>query len=117
MMLNIQLDRLDLPDETISQADIVTIGGESQGGMLTLTATETEIPISIAIPGLMYVRNYSDTIGQYVEIGYLTGTTSHCIYDGEIGLIPLDPTKESLFVRASSGTLKFEYEIIERAAV
>lgn len=116
MLLTLSLDRLDIPDETILQTNIVTIGGARQGGAITVTTAETEIQIhsSIVIPGFMYVRNYSDTIGQYVEIGYLSGATSHRIYNGEAGLIPLHPDERSLFVRTISGTLKLEYEITER---
>lgn len=119
MLLTVSLEWSDLLDGTISSTDVVTIGGERQGAMITVTTDEQEIEIqsSIAIPGFMYVRNYSDTIGQYVEIGYLSGATSHRIYNGEIGLIPLNPAERSVFVRASSGTLKFEYEITERVAV
>jgi hypothetical protein len=119
MLLTVSLEWSDLLDGTISSTDVVTIGGERQGAMITVTTDEQEIEIqsSIVIPGFMYVRNYSDTIGQYVEIGYLSGATSHRIYNGEIGLIPLNPAERSVFVRASSGTLKFEYEITERVAV
>ncbi len=119
MLLTVSLERDDEQDVTINSTDVVTIGGERQGGMITVTPTEQEIEIqsSIVIPGLMYVRNYSDTIGQYVEIGYLSGATSHRIYNGEVGLIPLNPAERSVFVRSSSGTLKFEYEITERVAV
>lgn len=87
--------------------------------MISVTTVEKELQINsaIAVPGLMYVRNYSDTIGQYAEIGYLTGATSHRVYNGEVGLIPLNPAERSIFVRSSSGTLKFEYEITERVGV
>jgi hypothetical protein len=119
MLLTVILERGDEQDVTVSSTDVVTIGGERQGGMITVTSTEQEIQIqsSIVIPGLMYVRNYSDTIGQYAEIGYLSGATSHRIYNGETGLIPLNPAERSIFVRSSSGTLKLEYEITERVGV
>ncbi len=119
MLLTVSLARGDEQDDTVNDTDVLTIGGERQGGMLTVTTVEREIVIhsSLAICGLMYVRNYSDTIGQYLEIGYLSGATSHRIYNGEIGLIPLNPAERSVFVRASSGTLKFEYEITERVVV
>lgn len=119
MLLTVGLDRLDVPDETILQADTVTIGGARQGGAITVSTVEREIQIhsSIVIPGLLYLRNYSDTIGQYVEIGYLSGATSHRIYNGEAGLIPLHPNERSIFLRANSGTIKLEYEITERVGV